>query len=90
MIYISIVMHWKMENGNSNRQGYNLYTLYNSKYKCYYTVIWEGLQALGGAKICGNSNRIGWLSKLKGKLKYVRDVQLPILMLESLITTVSS
>ena len=69
---------------------YNLYTLYNSKYKCYYTIIWEGLQSLGSAKICWNSNRIVWLSKLKGKLKYVRDVQLPLLMLESLITTVSS
>ena len=69
---------------------YNLYTLYNSKYKCYYTIIWEGLQSVGSAKICGNSNRIGWLSKLKGKLKYVGYVQLPLLMLESLITTVSS
>ena len=69
---------------------YNLYTLYNSKYECYYTIIWEGLQSLGSAKICWNSNRIVWLSKLKGKLKYVRDVQLPLLMLESLITTVSS
>ena len=37
---------------------YNLYTLYNSKYKCYYTSIWEGLQSLGSAKISGNSNRI--------------------------------
>ena len=36
----------------------NLYTLYNSKYKCYYTIIWEGLQSLGSTKICGNSNRI--------------------------------
>ena len=37
---------------------YNLYSLYNNKYKCYYTIIWEGLQSLGSAKICGNSNRI--------------------------------
>ena len=37
---------------------YNLYTLYNSKYKWYNTIIWEGLQSLGSAKICGNSKII--------------------------------
>ena len=37
---------------------YKLYTLYNRKYKCNYTIIWEGLQSLGSTKICGNSNRI--------------------------------